>query len=286
MNAPTSINIVLPDKDNIQTGASWEARPQSGIVHDVSDLAGLYRVLEEHNAGLKDKNKRVLLALDEYEVIDRKINEQVLPAELLDTLRESIQSQRQITWLLAGSHRITELPNANWASYFVSARTVEVGSFSADETRLLLTEPLKYSSIWPDDSSRPRFAASFWGDGGIERIHAEAGGWPALVQLIAETAVDVANNEGAHVVSASAMDRALQQSVVKGDTVLSQLMRGESIQPGEWEYLSAFRRREQQPPPENDAVYQSLRNRQIITEENGYWRLRVPLMARWLRERG
>jgi hypothetical protein len=107
-----------------------------------------------------------------------------------------------------------------------------------------------------------------------------------LVQLIAETAVDVANNEGAQVVSASAMDRAVQQSVVKGDTVLHQLVQGESILSGEWEYVSAFRRRQQQPPPENDAVYHSLRNRQIITEENGYWRLRVPLMARWLRERG
>ena len=53
-----------------------------------------------------------------------------------------------------------------------------------------------------------------------------------------------------------------------------------------WEYLSAFRVREEQPPPEDIGVQRSLRHRQIIREENGIWRLRVPLMARWLRLRG
>ncbi len=197
---------------------------------EAEDLPGLYRLLGECNEHLKAEKRRLLLSIDEYEVIDRKIKDQVLPMELLDTLRESIQNHREITWLLAGSHRITELPNANWTSYLVSARTVEVGPFSEYETHLLLTEPFKYSSL--EDSSRPRFPAGFWGDGGIERIHAEAGGWPVLVQLIAETAVSDANNEGAQVVRAGAMERALQQSVVKGDTVLSQLMRGESTLPG------------------------------------------------------
>ena len=98
--------------------------------------------------------------------------------------------------------------------------------------------------------------------------------------------MDVVNNEEAQLVSSGDMERALQKSVVRGDTVLSLLMRDESTLPGEWEYLTAFRRHEQQRPPEATAIYESLRNRQIITEENGYWRLRVPLMARWLRERG
>jgi hypothetical protein len=84
--------------------------------------------------------------------------------------------------------------HAPWTSYLVSARTVEVSLFSDQETRILLTEPLLHSSLWRDDEPsrpRPRFEAGFWGDGGIERIHAEAGGWPHLVQLIAEATVDL-----------------------------------------------------------------------------------------------
>ena len=53
-----------------------------------------------------------------------------------------------------------------------------------------------------------------------------------------------------------------------------------------WEYLSAFRAREEQAPPEDGGIRRSLLHRQIIREENGLWRLRVPLMARWLRLRG
>jgi hypothetical protein len=41
-----------------------------------------------------------------------------------------------------------------------------------------------------------RFDPSFWGEEGIDRIQAETGGWPHLVQLVAETAVDMANDKG------------------------------------------------------------------------------------------
>ena len=76
------------------------------------------------------------------------------------------------------------------------ARTIEVPAFSLDETRLLLTDPLKHSPLFANAGERPRLAAELWGPGGIERIHAEAGGWPHLLQLIAETLVDLLNEGG------------------------------------------------------------------------------------------
>jgi hypothetical protein len=271
--------------DHLVRHIAGEIQSATKFNGEAHDLPGLYRFLTQCNTRLEAENRRVLLALDEYEVIDRKIGEGVLPADLLSMLRESIQTHRQVTWLLAGSHQITELPNAPWTSYLVSARTIEVPAFTPAETRLLLTQPLRHSTSWSKDS-RPRFDTGFWGDGGIERIHAEAGGWPVFVQLIAETVVDVLNNDGARGVTASVLDRALQQSIVKGDAVLSQLMRGESLLPGEWDYLSGFRRKTEQPPPEDDFLFKSLRRRELMVEENGQWRLRVPLMAKWLRERG
>jgi hypothetical protein len=250
------------------------------------DLPGLQRHLEACNSRLKQENRRVLLALDEYEQIDVKIGEGVFPSDLLAAIRESIQSHRQITWLFAGSHEITELAHAEWTSYLVSARTIEVPRFTPQETRLLLTEPLKHSQLWKDPATRPRFSPEFWGEGGIERIQREADGWPHLLQLIAETTVDLLNSEGAAAVTTGLLERALDSAVTSGHIVLSQLMQGESSLAGEWEYLAAFRAREEQAPPEVDAIRRSLRHRQIVREENGMWRLRVPLMARWLRLRG
>ena len=80
-------------------------------------------------------------------MLDQKIGEGVFPPGLLDTFRESIQTHRAITWMLAGSHEITELPNAPWTSYVVSARLIEVPVFTEAETRLLLTAPAKYSTL-------------------------------------------------------------------------------------------------------------------------------------------
>lgn len=66
---------------------------------------------------------------------------------------------------------------------------------------------------------------------------------------------------------------------------LRQLLRGESGE-AEWAWLTGFRRNDALPIPEDEAVYQSLRRRWLGVEaDQGEWRLRVPLLQRWLRER-
>ncbi len=252
-----------------------------------TDLRGLEKLLSSANSVLDGEGLRLLLALDEYENLDRKIGEGVLSEDLLAVVRESIQSHRRLIWAFAGSHRIDELGHAPWSSYLVSARTVEIPMFRFEETRLLLTEPLRCSTLWPkDDPSRPRFEPGFWGDGGIERIHREAGGWPHLVQLAAETVVDLVNDAGRVRADAELLEESLDRAVVRGDVVFRELLDRESTLPGEWDYLRAFRRREAQPPPADEAVERSLRRRLLIAEDGEHWRLRVPLMGRWLRQRG
>jgi hypothetical protein len=252
------------------------------------DLKDLFCFLSKCNQLLTD-DQRLLISVDEYENIDEKIGQGIFPKDLLAMFRESIQSHRRIMWLFAGSHEITELVHAPWTSYFVSVRTVEVPLFSEQETRLLLTNPLQHSSLWLDNDlkqQRPHFESGFWGEGGIERIHAEAGGWPHLVQLIAETIVDLLNKEGRWEVAPPLLERALDRAVVSGHNVLYELLHRESSLAGEWDYLSKFRSRETQPPPDAEAIVVSLRRRLLVDEEPGQLRLRVPLMSRWLRQRG
>ena len=206
--------------------------------------------------------------------------------DLLSTIRESIQMHRRLIWIFAGSHHITELKHAHWDSYLVSVRTIEVPPFSEAETRLLLTEPLKESPLFRDDDARrPRFDAAFWGERGIEWIHQNrrlAAPSPTRspesrsIWSTRRTFVTRPRHAGT---CGRSIDR-------RWRTVLRQLMRGKSELPGEWDYLARFRTRDEQPPPQDEAIFQSLRHRQLIAEEGGMWRLRVPLMQRWLRERG
>lgn len=252
-----------------------------------ADLRALFAVLEGVDHWLADQGRRLILAIDEYEFIDDKIGERVFPSDLLSTFRESIQSHRRLIWLFAGSNPVDELTAAPWTSNLVSLRTVDMPLFDFAETRLLLTEPARHSRLWDkDDARRPRFAPEFWGDAGIEAIHAEAGGWPHLVQLLAETAVNLVNDTGSRAVTPDLYQRTLAEAIVSGDLVLRQLLERECRTAAEWAWLQGFRTADALPPPADDAAFTSLRRRLLIVPEGDHWRLRVPLMGRWLRERG
>jgi hypothetical protein len=229
------------------------------------------------------------LALDEYEMIDEKLREGVFTADLLSTLRESIQSHRQIIWAFSGNADITQLTGADWTSYLISVRTVDVPVFTPDETRWLLTEPLRHSKLNPEAKTKSAlFWHEFWGDRGIARIQAESGGWPYFAQLIAESAVTLANDvaPGISPFPTSLLDRALDECVSRGRIAFHQLLwpPGEE-RSRERDYLAKFAWCETQPPPADVQTRHLLKQRQLVTTTpNGEWRLVVPLMARWLRK--
>jgi len=99
----------------------WPGRDRPQYVPGT--LIEFHDFLDQCNQALAAENRRVLVALDEYEYLDRKIGEGVFSYDLLALVRTSIQSHRQLTWVFAGSHDIAELTHAQWSSYLVSART-------------------------------------------------------------------------------------------------------------------------------------------------------------------
>ncbi len=267
-----------------------EAAPGGNHASPAHDLPSFFTFLDRCNHTLESEGRRILLSIDEYEYIDSKIAANVFPEDFLNLVRESIQSHRSLTWIFAGSHEINELTSAPWASSLVSARTIEIPMFTEEETHLLLTDPLRHSQTFARNGAarpRPCFSEEFWGNGGVHRVHREAGGWPHLVQLIAETVVDMLNDENGSRVDDRLIDRALDRAVVNGHNVFYELLYSESQKnPGEWDYVSAFRRAETQTPPADDLIWRSLRRRKLVVEEGGLWRLRVPMMQRWLCTRG
>ena len=301
-----NLNGFLPDKYRLARLSLQNPRSfadQEGFVRTLGDavedvwpdalvlppqkdpLAGLFQQLEQWNKQLAP-GERLLLALDEYEMIDRKIGEGVFKEDLLATLRESMQQHRNLTWMLSGSHDTNELENAPWESYLVSMRTVEIPFFSLEETHLLLTDPLSRSTFWGTREDRPRMDAEFWGKDGIEKIHHYSGGWPHLTQLMAETLVDMVNDFEKKRVDEKLFNKSLDESVLAGTKVLFQLMMGENTGEEEQGYLYGFMTMEHRDPPKKPQVVRSLKHRKLIIEENNKWRLRAPLMRHWLKKNG
>jgi hypothetical protein len=209
----------------------------------------------------------------------------LIPERLLGVIRSSIQTHRNLIWLFSGSHRINELKNAEWPSYFISLRTIELEGFSLEETRQLLTDPLKHSQLFKGAADRPVFAEEFWGTDGLSRLHTAAGGWPHLVVLLAETSVNLVNETNQRSVTDELWSQVLDEAIVSGDNVMIQLLKNESQIRGEWDYLRGFRDHDVLPLPIDDAIRKSLLRRCLVEISGREVRMRVPLMQHWIRKR-
>ena len=132
---------------------------------------------------------------------------------------------------------------------------------------------------------------NFWPTALIERIQHETQGWPALVQGVAKQVIALCNRAKVLRPSEEILDGALDEVLRSMDATLLQLLLGsESLQNTEKSaglYLRGFRTTDELPLPADDATRRLLERHELMTPpHNGQWKLRVPLMLRWLRKRG
>ena len=77
-----------------------------------------------------------------------------------------------------------EETHLNWSGYFVNVQTLRVSFLHKDEARRLITRPI------------PTFPGEdIYGDGVVERIIAETGCHPFLVQAVSSALIDYLNAE-------------------------------------------------------------------------------------------
>ena len=236
--------------------------------------------LDRINSRLENQNRRVIVAIDEYEEMNEKIVNGEFDIQILKSLRNSIQEHRHIVWLFAGNKGFEELEGVPWAEYLISIRTMTIGMFTPEESLRLLSDPLGHAPRV--DEHRPRFSHATWGPGGALEIHRQAGGWPHLVQLLAETALTLLTDSSCQELNDELFGRMLVEAGRRGEQVLRQLVKEESSHE-EWQWLLKFRMSDAVLPPDDIELRRALKRRQIIQETEGWWSMRVPMMQRWLK---
>jgi hypothetical protein len=260
------------------------------------DLAGLARFLRQTDAALETAGRRLLIGLDEYEVLDERIGQRALPEDVLALMRDAIQQHRRIRWLVSGVHHFGDLPHARWGSYLTAFQVVEVHPFSLNETHQLLTDPLRHAAAFsgrtPPDAG---FFHDFWHPGAVGRIHAESQGWPALAQGIAREVVRLCHRTQALKSTPEMLEQALHEVLESMAGTLSELLlqgvpssdETRTLEQSAGTYLAAYRTCETQPAPTDDRLRKLLTRHELIADPKApTWHLRVPLMLRYLRERG
>jgi hypothetical protein len=122
-----------------------------------------------------------LLALDEFEVLDRVLNAgRFKENDVLGMLRNLIQHRPKFKVLLAGSHTLDEFQR--WSSYLINAQVIHLGYLQEAEARQLIETPIENFAL------RYEPPAS-------QRVLDITKGHPFLVQLLCAEIVALKNDQ-------------------------------------------------------------------------------------------
>ena len=220
--------------------------------------------------------RRLLLCLDEFDVIDRQLRAGRLDTRVLDLLRSLVLHRRQIQLLLAGSTHLAELSPA-WASALGSTVTVELGPLEAEEAVHLLLCP------------EPGFPAVYT-PSAVDAILGWTARHPFLVQVMGAAVLRPLVNTEWHArrerLTADDVTRAIPEALDRAETYLLDVWQTQvpSAEARGWMRLLAAGRR----PAVPEALTEDLlvmHRRRIVTRGPDGWRIEVPLFAQYIRDR-
>lgn len=110
--------------------------------YERSAFTQLDMFLEQAQVIAQQREKRILLAFDEYEALEKALKQQAISERVLGKLRNLIQHNPMIVVLVSGKYRIEELTCVNWASYLINTHALELSFLEPDAAHELLTRPL------------------------------------------------------------------------------------------------------------------------------------------------
>ena len=123
---------------------------------DGTRLDELYRRLEDKtrsayqsfndflaNAAAALGGKYLIFLIDEYEILERKVNEGDLTDEIFTYLRHLMQNVSNLAFIFSGSRDFAKRERREWALMFNMAQPKEVSFLSQEDAIALITEPVK-----------------------------------------------------------------------------------------------------------------------------------------------
>jgi hypothetical protein len=182
--------------------------------------------------------RRFIVAIDEFELIEFAIDEGRIEAELIEFLRGLIQTTDWFVLALAGLYTLQEKCYDYWNPLFGSIKPRRVSFLSADSTRKLITQP---AADFPLDYTQEA----------IDEIIHLTHGQPYLVQLIGQKLVAQFNYQVFE--AGQSRDRPISL-----DDLRSVINSPEFFQDGGAYFTGVWRQAEDSQPPEQPQILTAL----------------------------
>lgn len=127
----------------------------------------------------KFPGKNLIFLVDEYELIDAKIEEGSLKINFIRYLAGLLESGRRVSFVMTGSEKLDQREGEHWNILFGKALYRNVSYLQESDTHRLITEPIKGAIKYPKEV--------------LNKIYRLTAGQPFYTQVFCQNMVDYAN---------------------------------------------------------------------------------------------
>jgi hypothetical protein len=150
----------------------------------------------------------LLLIIDEFEVLEDRVQRGKLDRDIFDYLRHLMQHVDGLGFIFTGTHTLQQLATDYWSVLFNIARHYRIGFLDKESATTLITQPVHNEGMCYDDLA-------------VQKIISVTGGHPYFIQLICDYLVGVCNEERRNFVTIQDVRDALDPIVDIGSMHLS-----------------------------------------------------------------
>lgn len=153
--------------------------------------------------------RRLILLIDEFEVIDMAIRQEELGQLVLENLRHLFQHQRNVAAVLTGSYRLSQLSQDYWSALFGLGLKREIGFLEETAARELITQPLAGIITYAPTA--------------VDRIIELTACQPYFVQVLCHNIVNILNTYRTSYVTQGYVEEAAQETLTSADGHVSSM---------------------------------------------------------------
>lgn len=176
------------------------ARPDE-TAFEKSPARAFNRFLDELEEQLH--GKKMLLMIDEFEILEEKINQKKLEADVLSYVRSMIQHRDYLAFLFTGTHKLEQMSKDYWSIFFNIAIHKQVSFMEKADTEKLIRVPVQ-GRLGIDDLT-------------VEKILMLTSGHPYFVQLLCYKLVELCNRQERNYATVNDLNLVVNDLVVDGE---------------------------------------------------------------------
>jgi hypothetical protein len=187
-----------------------QAVQPAGIELDEPDLSAaptrlFNRFLDSLEMKLGDR--RIVLMVDEFELIEAKISEGKLESEILGYFRSLIQHRKGLIFIFVGTHHLQEMSHDYWSILFNIALHRKISFLSETDSIALIRNPVA-GKLDIDDLA-------------VEKIIQLTNGHPYFIQLLCWALINHCNAEKRNYATINDVNDALEDILTTGEAHFS-----------------------------------------------------------------